>query len=106
MNSSLVKRLALVAILCLGLAVMAGCGSSDDSSSSDAAADSTSEPGVDGDTITVGDLHSLSGTMAISEVAVRDSELMAIDEINERRCSRQADQGGPGRRRLRLADFR
>jgi urea transport system substrate-binding protein len=72
-----------VAILCLGLAVMAGCGSSDDSSSSDAAADTTSEPGVDGDTITVGDLHSLSGTMAISEVAVRDSELMAIDEINK-----------------------
>ncbi len=34
------------------------------------------------DTIKVGLLHSLSGTMSISEVTVRDSELMAIDEIN------------------------
>jgi urea transport system substrate-binding protein len=62
--------------------VIAGCGSSDETSSSDTA-DTTSEPGVDGNTITVGDLHSLSGTMAISEVAVRDAELMAIDEINK-----------------------
>ncbi|MGI9121055.1 MAG: urea ABC transporter substrate-binding protein [Acidimicrobiales bacterium] len=35
-----------------------------------------------GDTIKVGVLHSLSGTMAISEVSVRDAELLAIDEIN------------------------
>lgn len=33
-------------------------------------------------TIKVGILHSLSGTMAISEVSVRDAELMAIAEIN------------------------
>jgi len=32
--------------------------------------------------IKVGILHSLSGTMSISEVAVKDGELMAIDEIN------------------------
>ncbi|MDP8971411.1 MAG: urea ABC transporter substrate-binding protein [Actinomycetota bacterium] len=37
---------------------------------------------ADADTIKVGVLHSLSGTMAISEVAVRDAELLAIDEIN------------------------
>jgi urea transport system substrate-binding protein len=36
----------------------------------------------DGDTIKVGVLHSLSGTMAISEVTVKDAELLAIDEIN------------------------
>ncbi len=36
----------------------------------------------EGDTIKVGLLHSLSGTMSISETTVRDSELMAIDEIN------------------------
>lgn len=85
MNSSLVKRLGLVALLVLGLTAMAGCGSSSDdkSSSSSDTASSTSEPGVSGDTITVGDLHSLSGTMAISEVAVKNSELMAIDEINK-----------------------
>ncbi len=32
--------------------------------------------------IKVGILHSLSGTMSISEVAVKDATLMAIDEIN------------------------
>ncbi|MFC4766169.1 urea ABC transporter substrate-binding protein [Effusibacillus consociatus] len=35
-----------------------------------------------GDTIKVGVLHSLSGTMAISETSVRDAELLAIEEIN------------------------
>jgi len=34
--------------------------------------------------IKVGVLHSLSGTMAISETSVVDSTLLAIDEINER----------------------
>lgn len=37
---------------------------------------------VEGDTVEVGILHSLSGTMAISEVSLRDAELMAIEEIN------------------------
>ncbi|WP_033341802.1 urea ABC transporter substrate-binding protein [Catenuloplanes japonicus] len=41
-----------------------------------------SEAGASGDTIKVGVLHSLSGTMAISEVTVRDAELLAIEEIN------------------------
>ena len=35
------------------------------------------------DTIKVGILHSLTGTMSISEKPVRDSELLAIKEINE-----------------------
>lgn len=34
------------------------------------------------DTVRVGVLHSLSGTMAISEVSLRDAELLAIEEIN------------------------
>jgi len=34
------------------------------------------------DTIKVGVLHSLSGTMAISETVLKDTALMAIDEIN------------------------
>jgi len=34
------------------------------------------------DTIEVGVLHSLSGTMAISETVLKDTVLMAIDEIN------------------------
>lgn len=42
----------------------------------------SSASGADSDTIKVGILHSLSGTMAISEVTVRDAELLAIEEIN------------------------
>jgi urea transport system substrate-binding protein len=34
--------------------------------------------------IRIGILHSLSGTMAISEVAVRDAALLAVEEINQR----------------------
>lgn len=37
---------------------------------------------ADGNTVEVGILHSLSGTMAISEVSLRDVLLMGIDEIN------------------------
>lgn len=42
----------------------------------------TGEPAASGDTIKVGILHSLSGTMAISEVSVKDAEMLAIEEIN------------------------
>ena len=34
------------------------------------------------DSVTVGILHSLSGTMAISESTLVDTEIMAIEEIN------------------------
>ena len=62
------------------LALVAGaCGSkSSDTKSTTASTGAAST----GSTIKVGILHSLSGTMAISEVSVRDAELMAIDEIN------------------------
>jgi urea transport system substrate-binding protein len=39
---------------------------------------------VPGDTIKVGILHSLSGTMAISETSLKDVALMTIDEINSK----------------------
>jgi urea transport system substrate-binding protein len=39
-------------------------------------------PASAADTIKVGVLHSLSGTMAISETVLKDTVLMAIDEIN------------------------
>ncbi len=39
-------------------------------------------PALAADTIKVGVLHSLSGTMAISETVLRDVALMTIDEIN------------------------
>jgi urea transport system substrate-binding protein len=76
-----------------GLA-LAACG--DDSGSKSAATTAASTGGstatttgsstaattASGGTVKVGVLQSLSGTMAISEKAVRDSEIMAIDEIN------------------------
>src|SRR5580698_10568423 len=37
---------------------------------------------ADDDTVKIGILHSLSGTMAISETSLRDVVLMAVDEIN------------------------
>ncbi|MDX6690575.1 MAG: urea transport system substrate-binding protein [Solirubrobacteraceae bacterium] len=68
-----------------GLAVLgvtaAGCGSSSNSSTTPAS--TTAQPGISGNTIKVGVLHSLSGSMAISEVSVKDAELLAIDEINK-----------------------
>lgn len=59
--------------------VLSGCGSK--ASESDAA---KSESCVDtsGSSIKVGSLNSLSGTMAISEVTVRDAIKLAVDEIN------------------------
>ncbi|WP_440070104.1 urea ABC transporter substrate-binding protein [Streptosporangium sp. OZ121] len=55
---------------------LAACGGEAPSGTNEASAGG----GEDG--IKVGILHSLSGTMAISEVTVRDSELLAIEEIN------------------------
>lgn len=46
------------------------------------AAEPTDAPAAGGDTIKVGVLHSLSGTMSISEISVRDATLLAIKEIN------------------------
>ncbi|WP_344968861.1 urea ABC transporter substrate-binding protein [Streptosporangium fragile] len=46
------------------------------------AGDGAAAAGAGDDGIKVGILHSLSGTMAISEVTVRDAELLAIKEIN------------------------
>jgi urea transport system substrate-binding protein len=71
-------RRSFIAALSVALAVgAAGCGSSSDKSSS-----ASTTAAESGSTIPVGILHSLSGTMAISEVSVRDAELLAIDEIN------------------------
>lgn len=68
-----------ILVLCLSALVAAGCGSDDKESESA----STASSAESGDTIKVGVLHSLSGTMAISEVSVKDASLLAIKEINE-----------------------
>ena len=80
------------------------------------------------DTIKVGILHSLSGTMAISETTLKDVMLMLIDEQNKkggllgkkleavvvdpglqlaavRREGARADREGQGRGRVRLLDL-
>ncbi len=66
-----------------------GCSKDDAASSAAKPSDSTSATpspkpalGASGSTIKVGILHSLSGTMAISETSLRDVALMTIDEIN------------------------
>ncbi|MBZ0092734.1 MAG: urea ABC transporter substrate-binding protein [Sulfuricellaceae bacterium] len=48
-----------------------------------AAAGFTNLSALAADTIKVGILHSLSGTMAISETALKETALMTIDEINK-----------------------
>lgn len=69
MRKYLRKTAAIVTSAVLALSVM-GCGGSSGGSGGE-------------DTVTVGLLHSLTGSMAISEVSVRDAELLAIEEINK-----------------------
>lgn len=63
-----------------GAGVLAACGPQ--SAPTGSTSTSSSDPGTGG-TIKVGILHSLSGTMAISEKSVRDATLLAIEEINK-----------------------
>jgi len=97
------KRIWLSAMmLMLAVAVLlAGCGGGGGGSNSGSGSNSTSGSGGssggsdassgggessgggdDAGEIKVGILHSLSGTMAISEVSVKDAEMLAIEEIN------------------------
>ena len=57
------------------------CGGGDSGPAADAGSETTAAAGGD-DVIKVGILHSLSGTMAISETTVVDAEELAIKEIN------------------------
>ncbi|WP_018924826.1 urea ABC transporter substrate-binding protein [Salsuginibacillus kocurii] len=70
------------------LFTLAACqdGSSDSVEAEDTPADvqeAEDAEDLDEEQIPVGILHSLSGTMAMSETSVRDSELLAIEEIND-----------------------
>jgi urea transport system substrate-binding protein len=64
-----------LSLLIVGGLVLAACGGSSNKSS-------TATTGT-ASTVKVGVLQSLSGTMSISEVAVKNAELLAIDEINK-----------------------
>lgn len=69
--AKLISALLCTAILTAG--VLSGCGGSDSSEGSSES----------GGTVKVGLLHSLTGSMAISEKSVSDAEKLAISEINE-----------------------
>ena len=79
---SLRKIAALAASMAMFAMTLAGCGStaSDSGISTDGTTSAAAASGDD--TVKVGLLHSLTGSMAISEKAVRDAEVLAIDEIN------------------------
>lgn len=71
MKKTRMKRfLAVLSAAALAATMLTACGSGGGSSSGD------------GDTVKVGLLHSLTGSMAISEKSVRDAEVLAINEIN------------------------
>ncbi len=72
---------------------LAGCGGEKTPAAAEAGSSQASQAGTEGpsteaaaaaagETVKVGLLHSLTGSMAISEVSVRDAELLAIEEIN------------------------
>jgi len=70
---------ALVLAVAMGTAA---CGDKVDDAAETGGATDTPAATDSGTEIKVGILHSLSGTMAISEVSVKDAEIMAIEEIN------------------------
>jgi urea transport system substrate-binding protein len=72
------------ATLVVMLMIAGGCGSPSDAdnSSSSGVSGGFSASGGSGETVKVGILHSLSGTMAISEVSLRDAVELAVEEIN------------------------
>ena len=72
----------ILAVACGSEAPPAPASSSQGSAAPAAAAVESAPAAEESDTIKVGILHSLSGTMSISETAVHDAELLAIDEIN------------------------
>ncbi|MET9732014.1 urea ABC transporter substrate-binding protein [Streptomyces sp. NPDC006458] len=80
-GSSILRRRLLAAGAALAaVAALSACGAKTDSGGT--SSDKAAKIDVSGDTVKVGLLNSLSGTMAISEVTVRDALRLAIDEIN------------------------
>lgn len=71
MKKKIMKRVITVLTGATLILSATGCGGS-----------KSSDSGSDSDTVKVGILHSLTGSMAISEKSVRDAEVMAIEEIN------------------------
>ncbi|RRQ29531.1 urea ABC transporter substrate-binding protein [Rhodococcus sp. Eu-32] len=77
------RALVVPAALAMVGLTLTACGSrASDTASSDGGSAAQSCVDTSGDTIKVGSLNSLSGTMAISEVTVRDSIALAVEQIN------------------------
>jgi urea transport system substrate-binding protein len=76
------RRTVAVAAAALSVAALAACGAKTSDKAGTDAGSGGAVVDTSGPTIKVGLLNSLSGTMAISEVTVRDSLKLAIDEIN------------------------
>ncbi|WP_078551512.1 urea ABC transporter substrate-binding protein [Bacillus alkalicellulosilyticus] len=78
----------VASLLTVGLTalLLTACGAGEETTGGTDTPEGAPEPGeeveVGEDEIAVGILHSLSGTMAMSETSLRDAELLAIEEIN------------------------
>ncbi|MBL1075843.1 urea ABC transporter substrate-binding protein [Nocardia sp. 2] len=75
----LIKAITIPTALALSVALVSGCGSKDSDPAGSAAKSCVD---TSASTIKVGSLHSLTGTMAISEVTVANSTKLAVDQIN------------------------
>ncbi|NNG82289.1 MULTISPECIES: urea ABC transporter substrate-binding protein [Acinetobacter Taxon 24D] len=79
MQQKLISKSLLTAALLASIS-LAGCSKS--AEKKEATQPEAKAAATSGDTIKVGILHSLSGTMAISETSLKNTALMAINEIN------------------------
>ena len=77
------RKFLLYGSAAMGTSVFLKACANSPSNGVDQATDAVGSAAGGGDTIKVGILHSLSGTMAISETTVVDAELLAIKEINQ-----------------------
>lgn len=75
------KICSILTATLLGAAALTGCASGSAGEGGDTG-NGGGNATSGSDTVKVGLLHSLTGSMAISEQAVRDAEVLAIDEIN------------------------
>jgi urea transport system substrate-binding protein len=78
------REFILLGTAAAGSILLKSCATAPTPTASPAASpESAASPAAGGSTIKVGILHSLSGTMAISEKSVVDAENLAIEEINK-----------------------
>lgn len=77
-----IMPLSFLVAAMMGSVTLVGCSKPADKTTDATTKTESTAPAASGDTIKVGILHSLSGTMAISETSLKDTALMTINEIN------------------------